>query len=94
MGCVLVGIALLGLLGPLMWSAGNAMRQAHRRMQCVNNLKRIGEALHAYHDRWNCFPPAYIVGEDGRAESGTITDEAGTLKALNSPAQRRAAHAG
>lgn len=42
------------------------MWQAHRRMQCVDNLKRIGEALHAYHDHWSCFPPAYVAGKDGQ----------------------------
>ena len=26
------------------------------RLQCVNNLKQIGLAIHNYHNVWNCFP--------------------------------------
>lgn len=37
-----------------------------RRFQCRHNLKAIGIALHNYHDNVKCFPPAYIVGRDGK----------------------------
>jgi prepilin-type processing-associated H-X9-DG protein len=40
--------------------------EASRRSQCKNNLKQIGLALHNYHERHGCFPPAYIADADGK----------------------------
>ncbi len=40
--------------------------RASRRSQCKYNLKQIGLALHNYHDKFGCFPPAFIADEDGR----------------------------
>ena len=37
-----------------------------RRSQCCNNLKQIQIALHNYHDRYGCFPPAYVPDKNGR----------------------------
>ncbi len=36
-----------------------------RRSPCVNNLKQIGMALQNYHDKFKCFPPAYLADKDG-----------------------------
>ncbi len=33
---------------------------------CEDNLKRIGAALHQYHDRYRSFPPAYVVNDQGK----------------------------
>ncbi|MGE5192287.1 MAG: DUF1559 domain-containing protein [Deltaproteobacteria bacterium] len=41
-------------------------RDASPRSQCKNNLKQIGLALHNYHDKYKCFPPAYVADEHGR----------------------------
>ena len=35
-------------------------------MACTNNLRQIGLALHRYHQKYDCFPPAYIVDENGK----------------------------
>lgn len=39
---------------------------AARRIQCTNNLKQIGMALHNYHGEYNAFPPAYTVDANGK----------------------------
>ena len=64
---LLAVVAMAAALGVGVWFcvAVREARDAAIACESQSHLNQLQLALHCYHDRYGCFPPAYLVDEDG-----------------------------
>lgn len=79
---LLVVVSSMTLLASLLFPAVHAARESTRNLQCANNLRQIGFALHRYHDAHQSLPAGWKREPSGRTAYGWAS---GILNELEEP---------
>jgi prepilin-type N-terminal cleavage/methylation domain-containing protein/prepilin-type processing-associated H-X9-DG protein len=69
---LLVVVSILGVLIALLLPGIQASREAARLLQCRNNIKQLGLALHSYHSAHGRFPPSSVWRVNGKLDLSNV----------------------